>query len=197
MKIFFNASLTGKRIYFEQYRAIIGIIKGLGYKLITPVELGNADSVSKETLQESERYYRNLIKWIADSDLAMFEVSFPSTGIGHEIAVALHKGKPVIALYTNKKTPFVLESITDDKLQVVNYEIPNLEKTLRHAVDYASERRNIRFTFFLPPEMQNFLDWITETTKKSRSEYIRAFIGKEMQANKQWKKATKRSDSNS
>ena len=42
------------------------------------------------------------MKWLAESDLLVAEVSMPSLGVGYELGVAEKLGKRVICLYDNK-----------------------------------------------------------------------------------------------
>lgn len=188
IKIFFDASLSGKKYYKEEYQAILSKLKHLGCSVVaSPVIEGSASFVAQETEAEAERYYQNLMKWIGGADMAVFEVSHPSTGIGHEIAVALHKGKPVIALYTKEKRPYVLESITDEKLQVLEYHIDELDTLLRDALEYATEQQDVRFNFFVSPEIQHYLDWVAKFKRTPRAVYLRELLEKDMRENKEWK----------
>ncbi|KKU06601.1 MAG: hypothetical protein UX10_C0028G0029, partial [Candidatus Magasanikbacteria bacterium GW2011_GWA2_45_39] len=108
MKIFFNASLTGKKLYKSNYLAIIDQLEKLDHTIISaPVKTGDITKVAQASQQQAEKYYEDLMKSIAAADINVFEVSYPSTGIGHEIAVSLHRGKPVIALYVKGKNPYI------------------------------------------------------------------------------------------
>lgn len=188
-KIFFDASLSGKKYYKDEYQAIVSKLKDLGCAIVAaPVIDGNVHSVVQETQVEAEKYYQNLMKWIGNADINVFEVTHPSIGIGHEIAVALHKGKSVIALYTNDKKPYVLESITDEKLQVLEYQINELGTLLKDALEYATDQQDVRFNFFVSPEIQQYLDWVAKYKRTPRAVYLRELLEKDMKENKDWKK---------
>jgi nucleoside 2-deoxyribosyltransferase len=51
----------------------------------------------REGVQASDIYARDL-RWLADCDLVIADVSVPSLGVGVEIAEAQHLGKPVWCL---------------------------------------------------------------------------------------------------
>jgi hypothetical protein len=189
MKIFFNASLRGRKQYEDNYHLIVSVLKKFGSgEVITPIDMGSPESVEKETSQEAESYFNQLIKWISDCDIAVFEVSYSSTGIGHEIAVALNKDKSVIALHIAGKKQYILESICNEKLQVIEYSPNILSKLISEAIQFAKDQQDIRFTFFIQPEIQKYLDLIAENHGISRSEHIRELLLKEMKKNKQLRK---------
>lgn len=189
MKIFFNASLTGKKLYLSNYLAIIDQLKNLGHTIISaPVKTGGLTKASQMSQQQAERYYENLMKSIAAADVNVFEVSYPSTGIGHEIAVSLHKGKPVIALYIKGKNPYIFDTVIDEKLQVLEYQINELDTLLEDAIEYATTQQDARFNFFVSPEIQRYLDWVAKYRRTPRAVYLRELLEKDMRENKDWKK---------
>lgn len=191
MRVFFDSSLTGKQSYEKNYVAIVDRLKQLGHTLVAnPVEEGDSHLVARETQQQAERYYKDLTKWIGSSDVAVFEVSYPSTGIGHEISVALYKGKPVIALYTKvAQKPYILESIVNDRLQVIEYQLDDLGALLKDALEYATEQQDVRFNFFVSPKIQQYLDWVAKYKRTPRAVYLRELLEKDMRENKDWKKS--------
>lgn len=189
MKIFFNASLTGKKLYLSNYLAIINQLKNLGHTIISaPVKTSELTKASQMSQQQAERYYEDLMKSIAAADVNVFEVSYPSTGIGHEIAVSLHKGKPVIALYVKGKNPYIFDTVIDEKLQVLEYQINELDTLLEDAIEYATTQQDARFNFFVSPEIQRYLDWVAKYRRTPRAVYLRELLEKDMRENKDWKK---------
>ena len=189
MKIFFNASLTGKKIYKSNYLAIIYQLEKLGHTIISsPVKTGEITKVIQASQQQAERYYEDLMKSIAAADINVFEVSYPSTGIGHEIAVSLHRGKPAIALYVKGKNPYIFDSVIDEKLQVIEYHVQDLDKILVDAINYALDQQDVRFNFFVSPNIQQYLDWIAKYKRTPRAVYLRDLLEKDMKENRDWKK---------
>lgn len=182
MKIFFNASLRGKKEFEKQYASIIEALRATGHNLLdSPVLRSDLDKVARESSQEAEAYYKSLRKHLTSSDIAIFEVSFSSTGIGHEITLAMEHGKPVIAFYYKGHNPYLLESIVNDRLQVIEYDIENISDELSKALQYASEQQDTRFNFFIPPKIAHYLDWIARYRKMPRAVYLRKLIELDMQ----------------
>jgi 2'-deoxynucleoside 5'-phosphate N-hydrolase len=188
MKILFNTSVTGRDEYEENYKAIDLELNKLGHEVISPVFIAWKEDVQAETESEAETYYRNLQKWMRDAEVFVFEVSYPSLGVGHEITWALQLGKPVIVLHVKGKNPVILEVIPNDKLQVVEYDRPNLVRLLKDAIGYAADQQDTRFNFFISPKHQNYLNWISKHRKIPRAVFLRDLIDGDMVINKDYDK---------
>ena len=188
MKIYFDASLSGKKEYLSNYKDVVSLIEKFGHKLIASTVFDrNPDDIVSETSDEAASWYKGFLKSVAKADICVFEVSHPSTGIGHEVAMALNTNKPVIALHVKGRRPFVLESINQDKLQVIQYEPNNLKSTLEAALDYASDQQDTRFNFFISPKIANYLDWISRTKRLPRAVYLRKLIENHLDVNEEYK----------
>lgn len=178
MKVFFNASLTGKQEYRDHYRRIGDAIERSPMELLAaPVFHNEKNKVIKEGKEQVISYYKKLQGWIRQADLCVFEVSYPSTSIGHEIAMALHSGKPVVAFHVEDAPDnIILESINDERLLLIDYTLDDLENTVEMALEYASEQTDTRFNFFISPQISNYLDWISKNQKLPRAVFLRKLI---------------------
>src|SRR3990167_2838450 len=141
MRIYFTASITAMDKYRVHYEKIIEYLRREGYDV-------QADHILKAELEVREHqddeqkvnYYRNFLKSVGVSDIVVAEASYPSTvHIGHEISIALGKGKPVIVLYLKGKEPIFLKGITNDKLLMVEYTLETLESELKYVLEEAKE----------------------------------------------------------
>lgn len=186
MKVHFIGALEGNK---KDYISIIKLIKKFGYKVITEhsADRSIAD-VEKETEEEAELYAKKMAKWIKDSDIIVVESTLPNLGAGFEISTALRLGKPVIVLYRPKvgNNPHVLKGQHDDKLQVLSYSETTLSEVVKLALDYATEKVDTRFNFFISPKIGNYLDWIAKNKKTPRAVYLRNLIKKDMEKNKDY-----------
>lgn len=186
MKVFFNASLTGKKDYAENYLKIKEAIEKSGKKIVAaPVFRTDKTDTMSEIIKTGRdhfvNYYTDLQEWIRQADICVFEVSYPSTSIGHEIAMALHGSKPVIALKTAEAPEnIILRSINDDRLQLIEYSPDNLGRTIKDAIEYAAENMDTRFNFFISPSIGNYLDWISKVKKVPRAVFLRQLIEEDM-----------------
>lgn len=176
MNVYFTFSLTGEKFYDQNYRKIIEVILGCNCNILNTSTLKRTpEDVEKESEQEAEAYYKQMFKWIRKADVVVAEVSYPSLGVGHEISLALNECKPVIALFTQNKVPYAIESIHDDKLQILDYDLDTISEVFDLALQEAKKQLYVRFTLLLSPDIINHLNEISKKGK-SRSEYIRNLI---------------------
>lgn len=189
MKIYFTAAIAQKGDLGKNYQAIVDALKKMGHTVAedtttTPLN----DAINKSDEQRVD-YYKKVLGWIATCDLVVVESSFPSTlHIGHEISLALEKGKPVAALYIKGKEPSFFLGFSTEKLMWLEYDLPSIEETLRYAVEVAQEKMDVRFNFFVSPEIQQYLDWVAKHKRTPRAVYLRELLEEDMKTNKDWKK---------
>jgi hypothetical protein len=126
-------------------------------------------------------------KTIANCDVVVCEASFPSTiSIGHEVSVALDKGKPIIALYQPKKEPGVLEGINSERFMLLEYTQKDLKEVLDYGMEGAVEQIDVRFNFFISPKISKYLDKVSKETKTPRAVYLRNLIEEDMDSNDEY-----------
>jgi hypothetical protein len=182
MKIFFDASLTGRKEYGENYDHITEALRRAGHEILdSPIFATDSKTRLGETSKEAGSYYDKLLKLIKKADVVFLEVSFPSTSIGHETALALQFSKPVIAMhYKGAYKNRILESINDDKLQILEYKHEDLDDLIEEAISYATQQADTRFNFFISPEIASYLDWVAKERKLPRAVFLRQLIEKDM-----------------
>jgi nucleoside 2-deoxyribosyltransferase len=97
MKIYLTAAISQKTEFGIYYQRINDFLHKKGFA----VESGNLlklteKSISFESDEERLTWYEKSIDNVNKADLVVVEISFPSTvNVGHELSVALEKGKPV------------------------------------------------------------------------------------------------------
>ena len=185
MKIYFTASLhvgVDKKIY----ERIVEVLEDLGHKVIHDHILENtAGRLDSLSLKERTEYHREMSKTISNCDMMVCEVSFPSTiSIGHEVTLALDKGKPVVALYQPGKEPGVLQGMKSDRFILIEYLKNDLREVLEYGVDDATEKIDVRFNFFISPKINRYLDKISKDKRTPRAVYLRRLIEEDMKKNK-------------
>ncbi len=188
MKIYFVAALYQKPTLGTFYDRIVKTLLDAGHSVqhdhITGVEL--KDLVGRPQLAV-RKYYRQALKWIAAAELVVVEASYPSTlNIGHEITLALEKGKTVIVLYKDGHNSLFLEGLHSDKLILVEYNEENLEKVLTDGLTYARDAVDSRFNFFISPRHIVYLDWVAKVKRIPRSVYLRQLIEHDRDANHEY-----------
>ena len=190
MKIFFNASTRGAKEYLENYKALLKALEGTGHEIVAaPVLDEKAQAIRMGTSEDAGNYFQKMMKWIKAADICVFEVSYPSTAIGHEIATALNSSKPVVAFHTHDAPRnAILESMADERLQMIDYDVSRLDTLVLDAIDYASDQMDTRFNFFVSPKISAHLDWISKTRKVPRAVYLRRLIEEHMAEDEDYQK---------
>lgn len=186
MKIYFTASVFQKDLYGDNYEKIVNILTKLGHAVIhNHVTSRSMVDINKLTESDNIEHYKKVKKWISDSDLVVAEVSFPSTlNVGHEITLAIEKGKPVICLYSKGKVSTFFQAIKSDKLIYHEYLPDQIEKILKDDIFQVLENTDTRFNFYISPEIGRYLDWVSQHKKLPRAVFLRSLLEKAMKLEK-------------
>jgi hypothetical protein len=186
MKIYFTAAISAMDKYAENYRKIVSLLEKAGHQIKSDHILGaNIGDILGEDDEKKIEYYKNFLKWLNSADAVIAEASFPSTvHIGHEISLALEKGKPVVVLYTKSKMPVFLQGVKSDKLFLLEYSLDDLGQVIDDALEDARDQMDVRFNFFVSPKIVGFLDWVAKKKKMPRAVYLRRLIEQDMEKNK-------------
>lgn len=98
MNLYFACSLTGGRSDEAVYAAIVDHLLAAGHEVPT-AHLAEPSVMKLEAVVDAQEVYARDLKWIAECDALIAEVSTPSHGVGYEIARALSMEKPVLCCY--------------------------------------------------------------------------------------------------
>jgi hypothetical protein len=183
MKVYFTASITYRNKYINEYSSIIKVIKELGHEYLEAYDVLNRklSQVLKTDADLQQSYYKKWQRTIAKADIAIVEASFPSTvHIGFEIAHLLERGKPTIILYTKGNNPTLASEYHSQRAIKLEYSVDTLKDDLKWGLEEAEQMLNRRFTFFISPNIDAFLNKIMKQKGLSKSEYIRELIEKNM-----------------
>ena len=186
MTIYFTGAVSLKNLYGENYEKIIDALQKLGHRVIhehiTGVPL---EKIFSSSDKEKVDYYKKVLKWISSADLIVAEVSFPSTlNVGHEVSIALEKGKPVLALYVHDKASPFFQGIKNDKFVYSEYSFTNLNSIIKDSIEAIEDVSDTRFNFYISSEIGRYLDWISQTKKPPRAVFLRSLLEKAMKTDK-------------
>lgn len=194
MKVTFVASHSQGVELGEFYSRIKKILDDRGYTVYTGTLFDKKDKAGEylEDQKKREEWYKDCIAKVRESDVVVVETSYPSTAnVGHELTYALDLGKPVIALYKSGRDPFFLRGRVDDKLTILAYTTYDLEQVLTNAFDYALATQDVRFNFFISPQIGRYLDWVAQKKRVPRAVFLRKLIENEMQTDKDYEETLK------
>lgn len=193
MKVYFTASIYHRKDFLREYKKIIDTLKKLGISEVFSediIDISLPDALS-ESDSERKKWYNTWSNYIQKSDFVVAEISYPSTiNVGFEINSILERGKPVVGLYRKGSDPIFTSELHSKRLIKSCYTTETLEDVLKWAIGEAREIINRRFTFILPPDINQFLDNTFHTYGITTSDLIRNLIRKEM-INHQKKKIKK------
>lgn len=182
MKLYFTASIVGKRRYLSSYEQIITSFKGKGHSVISDhIIKANEDDINMETPEERRAFHAKLENWITSADAVIAEVSFPSISVGFEISRALERGKAVLALYQEGPPPSLLPELNIERLIVEKYDVDSLDGVLEDFILYVEGHHESRFTFFLSPDLSVYLSEAAKRAGTPKSAYLRTLLVKDKQ----------------
>ena len=152
-KVYFTASITGKKHYLDNYLKIIRFLENIFF-LSLPTHHNDF--------------------------LTTAETSFPSISIGYEISLALHLLKPILILYSTGDPPTLLAHHKEEKLVCEKYNKDTLSDIIDDFINYVRGTIDTRFTFFITPKIASFLEKVSKKNKLPKSVYLRKLIEKDM-----------------
>ncbi len=172
MKVYFLTSLRENKNFDDTSVRVNEHLKKYRYELYEKIT---------SDYQPSKNWYAEWSNYISQCDFVIVEGSYPSTiHIGFETGMILMRGKPVILLYKKAHDPVFINSLHSPRLIKSEYDETNLEEVLDWCLEEIKELQNRRFTFFISPEIENFLDEVADQRGTTRSEFIRGLIENEM-----------------
>ena len=181
MKAYFTASVVGKRSNHDKYVLVIEALKQNGVSVFSDhIFNRNFDEVLHESRADRVAFEKEMHRMISESDFLVAETSFPSTSVGYEVSLAQRLGKPVLLLYSEADPPSLLAQPADERLVCESYTKNNLESIIEDFINFVKGIHDIRFTFFITPQIAQFLDKVARKKKIPKSVYLRNLIEKEM-----------------
>jgi len=180
MKIYFTSTPRGKKEFSQNFASIHQVIEKLSHQHVHDFINQTDDYYYSSNHQLLTSHYKNSLANLKKADVAVFEASTHSLGVGFLINKALEFNKPTIVLYVSGRRPVLLEGAENDRLQMIEYHLKNLEPVLKEALEIAQENLDIRFNFFISPRHDRFLNWIATAKKLPRAVYLRRLIDQDI-----------------
>lgn len=175
MKIYFVGSIAGKEKYLSNYKRIISHLKKLGHTVLENTLIPTKNYVySMDTIKKMDQW--NCVRnWIIECDLMIAEVSYPSIGIGFELATAASFSKKALALYTIHGAQHFIQGIPSEYLTVLKYDLENLDRINDHITIPKFELES-SLNVYLPVNVINEIDRKASKENLSRAQlFIKNF----------------------
>ena len=190
MKVYFLASprVVGKR---QKFFGRVFKYLSADYKMVNDLvarlaKMDNTEEFYQVELKERVNRFKKWMSLLRQCDVVVVEVSGHSMTLGYVVGKALELNKPVVALYQKGEESYFVSGIKNSKLQMVEYGEDNIEKALAEAMENARSLIDVRFNFFVSPEILTYLDWVASSKKVPRSVFLRELIEKQMKKDKEF-----------
>jgi hypothetical protein len=140
MTIYFSGSITGGREDVALYRQIVDRLTAAGHRVLAGGVANESIGGSGEALSLRAIFDRDLA-WIdeatAEGGCLVAEVSRPSTGVGYEIAYAIHRhGLRVVALYRPAFSSRCTAMVAGDPaIELLEYADGELEQVIERLLE--------------------------------------------------------------
>jgi len=185
MTAYFTASIAGKQYHTAKYQKIIDILRAKNIEVMADHIMDATEAkISLETKQERIAFHNKLEEWITGCDFMVAEVTFPSISVGYEISLAIHRGKPVLLLYSEGNPPSLLSEHKEERIICEKYTITTLREIIDYFLYYVKGSNDMRFTFFITPKIAAYLEDLSKKAKIPKSVYLRHLIEMDMKENK-------------
>lgn len=182
MTAYFTASVKAKKTFLQNYLKIIRELQGMKINVIYEHIINSSEEkIRLHTKEERYTFHDKVEKWIQTCDFMVVDASFPSISVGYEIAHALRIGKPILVLYSQGDPPSLLGQHRNEKIVCEKYTLEDVKQILKNFVGYVEGKHDLRFTFFISPEIATYLDTVSINKKIPKSVFIRQLIEREME----------------
>ncbi len=129
-----------------------------------------------------KKYLRRIRK---QSDLAIFETSVPSWGLGYQVAVAITSGIPALCLYKESASSEVESNlISGVRSPILTYkaygDLSDIEAILDEFINSSKSRELVKFNFIITQELKDLINTRARSSGVSTSKFLRDFLYQHM-----------------
>lgn len=195
MKVFFAASTSQFKDHFLTYKLIRDTIKELGHELTRDWIEEAKEVLEKDLRVDYEEMYEDIMGSILYADVGIVEGTVRGLSTGHQMTIALQKGKPLLFLHQGKgddKFPFIVPGVNSELFIEKQYsdikEIPNL---IKEFLDLNKKGKKVRFNLVLTAKEEKYVEWASFMYKKTKTDIIRELIIARMENDLNYKRSNK------
>lgn len=177
--LFGGASFNDKDLG-PRYKLIVKVLKSLGYGVV--FDFAGKAGEKKNKADKLEK------AGAVVAEVSRFDIVFAA-----KIVAALSAKKNVLCLYAADKKPKGLNTFSGRAFQyltVKEYNEKNVKNVLADFLNDLEKKEKLskakRFNFFLPQEMEEFLDWWQLKKKQPKSELVRDLIKEKIGEEKEY-----------
>lgn len=165
---------------------IVSHLEDLGHTVYQRILSEHLPGVGNITSREVQEWYGRWEHYVSTADLAVIEGSYPSSiHVGFEMGAIAMRSKPIILLYYEGHDPVFIHQFHYSRLIKSGYTKETIPQTIDWCLGEVEHTINRRFTFYVSPEIDEYLTNIVEKDDTSRSEYIRGLIERDQKRRRQ------------
>lgn len=185
MIVHFIATITSLEENIESFRLISKTLKEKGHVLARDW-MEEAHENIQAGVSIGEEKWQSFIEEdfgaIAKSDVIIADITFDSTAIGYQVAMAVQQKKPtLLILRDDKNVPQFTWNIPSGFLSKISYNKDDIvEKITPFLENNDISTKDMRFNFFIDRPIYNYLRWAALKTGKTKAEVLRELVQREI-----------------
>lgn len=191
MKIYFTGARAGNKKFGGDYQKIVETLEENGHDVQYTHIIGQKPQPHEKDFNQ---IFKKVHNWIKEADIIVAEISTPSSGVGHEIFLALSERKPVLALYhedARSDKDATLKGNPSKYLDVSVYNSKTLDKIIKEFINDAKQKIDTKFILIISPEIDRYLEWSADYRRMHKAQIVRNAVEKEMEEDEDYKKYMK------
>jgi len=192
MKVFFAGSTSQLDKSYKTYRLICDEVTKQGHELTRDWLDEGLNNFTKRLSVDYDEMYDDIMVSILYADVGIIEGTLKGLSTGHQLTIALQRGKPILFLHrtNNANSQLVmLRGAHSDLISEHEYksdtEIPGL---IENFLESQKRGKRTRFNLVLARKEQQYIDWASYIYGKSKTEIIRELIVARMNSDLNYRK---------
>jgi nucleoside 2-deoxyribosyltransferase len=205
MKIYFSTSATNilenKANNIDKLDTILEYLYEHKHTINRRTMLIGHDHSTEQQREDASKYfeyisgttddiYKANIKKIKNSDIAVFESTYPAEGIGYEIGFAIAQRKPVLILVDRTYKRYLaemIEGIPSTLKQLTYYKEKNeLKGILDKFITKAKNLIDSKFILIISPKIDRYFAWAKKNKRLHKAQIVRDAVFKQMEEDPDW-----------
>lgn len=195
MKVFFSGSTSKLVESYDTYKLICDEVKKSGHELTRDWLDEGLINFTKKLSVDYDEMYNDIVASILYADVGIIEGTIKGLSTGHQITIALQRGKPILFLHhkgDNQGQLTVLKGAHSDLIKEYAYEnISEIPNIIHEYLNSQKKGARVRFNLVLTYKEHQYIDWASYMYEKSKTEIIRELIRSRMNSDLNYTKQVK------
>lgn len=191
MKVFFAGSTSALDKSYPTYKLICDEVVKAGHELTRDWLDEGLENYTNRLSVDYDQMYDEIMTSIIFADIGIVEGTLKGLSTGHQLTVALQRGKPILFLHKTGEDSgnlLMLRGAHSDLIEEREYsDVSEIPTMVRKFLDSRKRGKRVRFNLVLSPKEQKYIDWASYTYDKSKTELILNMINQTMNSDKNYK----------